>query len=256
MHPLPLGGAVVLVVLLIWRWRRIVLPLRLAGIALAAVLVAYGVGLIPKPDIEKILLDIGGTLGNWTYLVVGAFAFLETGAFVGLVAPGETAIIAGGIIAGQGVIEYVPLMLLVWSCCVAGDVCSYWIGRRLGRGFMVRHGSKVKITEERLEQVERFFARRGGVTILVGRWVGLVRAVAPFVAGASRMPFRRFLAYDVVGCGLWGPAYVTLGYVSWRNIDRAATIASRGSLVAGTVIAVVVAVIVLRQRLRHNQART
>ncbi len=74
-------------------------------------------------------------------------AFLETGAFVGLVAPGETVIIAGGVIAGQGEIDLLPLIGLVWICAVLGDSSSFFIGRRLGRRFLMKHGPKVKITE-------------------------------------------------------------------------------------------------------------
>ena len=106
-------------------------------------------------------------------------AFLETGAFVGLVAPGETVVIAGGVIAGQGEIELIPLIGLVWVCAVLGDTTSFYIGRRLGREFLERHGPRVKITHERLEQVEGYFDRHGGKTILIGRFIGLVRALAP-----------------------------------------------------------------------------
>ena len=170
--------------------------------------IVYGSGVVDPPNIEELLLDLGDALGKWSYLLVGALAFLETGAFVGLVAPGETAVIAGGVFAGQGNLELAILLPLVWLCCVAGDCVSFWLGRRLGRGFLLEHGPKVKITEERLVQVEDFFARRGGVTILIGRFIGLVRALAPFVAGASKMPFRKFLPYDIVGCGLWSTTFV------------------------------------------------
>ena len=114
-------------------------------------------------------------------------AFLETGAFVGLVAPGETVVIAGGVIAGQGEIELLPLIGIVWTCAILGDTTSFFIGRRLGRGFLEKHGPKVRITHERLEQVERYFDRHGGKTILIGRFIGLVRALAPFIAGSSGM---------------------------------------------------------------------
>ena len=69
---------------------------------------------------------------------MGALAFLETGAFVGLVAPGETTVIVGGVIAGQGEIDLLPLIGLVWACCVLGDTTSFFIGRRLGRGFILQ----------------------------------------------------------------------------------------------------------------------
>src|SRR5918998_1420532 len=96
-------------------------------------------------------------------------AFLETGAFVGLVAPGETVVIAGGVVAGQGEIELLPLIGIVWACAVLGDTTSFYIGRRLGRPFLERHGPRVKITEERLQQVESYLQRHGGKTILIGR---------------------------------------------------------------------------------------
>ena len=86
---------------------------------------------------------------------------------------------------------------------------------------MVKHGARVKITEARLEQVEAFFERRGGATILIGRFIGLVRAIAPFIAGASKMPLRKFLPYDMLGAGLWATTFCVLGYVFWQLVRPA-----------------------------------
>ena len=147
-------------------------------------------------------------------------AFLETGAFVGFVAPGETAVIVGGLVAGQGEISLLVLIAIVWACAVRGDLTSFVLGRRLGRGWLLRHGERLKITEERLQQVEGFFERRGGATILVGRFIGFVRPLAPFLAGAARMPLRRFLPYDVLGAGAWTATFATLGYVFWQSFDK------------------------------------
>ena len=94
------------------------------------------------------------------------------------------------------------------------------LGRRLGRGFLERHGPRLKITEERLRYVEDFFDRRGGMTILIGRFIGLVRAIAPFIAGASRMELRKFLPYDVLGAGLWSALFCLLGYFFWQSLDQ------------------------------------
>ena len=241
MHPFALGLAAVTLVWFLAIGRRSVWLVRIAAVVVIAVATVYGLGLVELPKLEPLLLDVGETLGTWTYGVVGLLAFLETGAFIGLVAPGETAIIAGGVVAGQGEIDVVVLLLLVWACAVAGDSFSYLLGRKLGRGFLLRHGPRVQITEERLARVEAFFERRGGLTILIGRFIGIVRAIAPFVAGASKMPYRTFLPYDVVGAGLWSATFVLLGYFSWRNIDRAAEIASRGSFGIGTVAGLAVA---------------
>ena len=112
-----------------------------------SLLAVYASGVLSElPDPKELIGDIAETLGAWTYALVGVMAFLETGAFVGLVAPGETVVIAGGVIAGQGEIELIPLIGLVWVCAVLGDTTSFYIGRRLGRDFLERHGPRVKIT--------------------------------------------------------------------------------------------------------------
>ncbi len=147
----------------------------------------------PDINVEQLLEDLSAKLGDWTYLLVGALAFLETGAFIGLVFPGETAVILGGAVAGQGETSIVITIAIVWFCAWAGDTTSFYIGTRLGRDFVLRHGPKVRITHERFEQVEAYFARHGGKTILIGRFIGLVRALAPFIAGSSGMRYRAFV---------------------------------------------------------------
>jgi undecaprenyl-diphosphatase len=258
LKPVWLAGAVALAAYLFVRRRSHGRVTLIAG-GLAAVGAALiGFGVIELPNVEHLIEEAGQALGKWTYLAVGVLAFLETGAFIGLVAPGETTVIVGGLVAGQGQISLLLLIAVVWTCAVLGDVTSYALGRRLGREFMVKHGGRVKITEERLEQVEAFFERRGGLTILIGRFIGLVRAIAPFVAGASRMPLRKFLPYDVLGAGLWATTFCVLGYVFWQSFDTLTAWVSRGLFAFGLFIAVVVAVVFL-VRLQRNpelQART
>jgi membrane protein DedA with SNARE-associated domain/membrane-associated phospholipid phosphatase len=250
-HPAWLAGAVVIAGYLLVR-RRAHGPLFLGIGALAAAGAALiGFGVVELPNVEHLIQEAGQRLGKWTYLAVGVMAFLETGAFIGLVAPGETTVIVGGLVAGQGEISLLLLIAIVWGCAVAGDVTSYVLGRRLGRDFMVRHGARVKITEERLEQVEAFFERRGGMTILIGRFIGLVRAIAPFIAGASRMPLRKFLPYDVLGAGAWAATFCILGYVFWRSFNQLTAWVSRGLFAFGLVVAVIIG-IVFAVRLQRN----
>ena len=234
----PLAGAVALAIFLVVR-RNHLGRFTLAGGALVTVgLALWGVGVVEPPSLTTLIEDIGQRLGKWTYLFVGVLAFAETGAFVGLVVPGETTILIGGVVAGQGEISIYLLIGLVWACAVAGDLTSYMLGRRLGRDFMVRHGPRVKITEERLEYVEDFFDRRGGITILIGRFIGLVRAIAPFIAGASRMELRKFIPYDVLGAGVWSALFCLLGYFFWQSLDRVEAYIGRG-LAAFTALVVV-----------------
>jgi membrane protein DedA with SNARE-associated domain/membrane-associated phospholipid phosphatase len=253
--PVWLVFAVALAAFLVWRRGR---PgaTPLAGGALVAVAAfVYGLGVIHPPNLEELLIDIGERLGNWTYLLVGALAFFETGAFVGLVAPGETALLLGGLVAGQGQVEVLTMIAVVWACAVAGDLTSFYFGRRLGRAFIVNHGPKVQITEERLEQVERFFDRHGGKAILIGRFVGLVRAIAPFLAGSSGMPLRRFVPYDVIGAGLWGSTFVLLGYIFWQSFSQLVDYAKKGALALGAVIVLVVAIVWVFRWLRDADNR-
>ena len=255
MKPVWLVFAVALAAFLVWRRRKLE-PTLLAGGAIVVVAAAvYGVGLVKLPNLEETLITIGETLGSWTYLLVGALAFAETGAFIGLIAPGETAMLLGGLVAGQGQINVVTLIGIVWACAVAGDLTSFFLGRRLGRAFLVRHGAKVQITEERLHTVERFFDRHGGKAILLGRFVGLVRAIAPFLAGSSGMSLRRFVPYDVVGAGLWGSTFVLLGYIFWQSFSTLLTYAKKGALALGTVIVVVVGLVWLIRWWRRPENR-
>jgi membrane protein DedA with SNARE-associated domain/membrane-associated phospholipid phosphatase len=247
-------GAAALAAFLIVRRRSLGRTLQAAGWIVVVAAGLVGVGVVELPNLEELLLDVGRALGPWTYLVVGVLAFLETGAFVGLVAPGETTVIVGGVVAGQGEISLSVLIAITWTCAVAGDLASYTAGRKLGRAWLLRHGQRVKITEERLAQVERFFEKRGGVTILIGRFIGFVRALAPFIAGTSRMPLRRFLPYDVLGAGAWAATFATLGYVFWQSFERLTTYVSRGLFAFGTVVVVVVAIATLVQ-LRRDPAK-
>jgi undecaprenyl-diphosphatase len=226
------------------------------ALVVAVMVTLYNTGVIPKlPDVEKLIEDLAQALGKWTYLLVGGLAFLETGAGVGLVAPGETAVIIGGVVAGQGEISLVLLIGIVWTSCVLGDTTSFFIGRRLGRGFLLRHGPRIKIDEKRLEQVESYFQRHGGKTILVGRFIGLVRALAPFVAGSSGLEFRRFIPFSIIGCGLWGTFYTVLGYVFWHSFDRIVGIAGKATLVFAVAVGLIVAIVLLVRQFRDEERR-
>ena len=258
MRPVWLAGAAALALYLVLRRRAHGRAMLAFGALAAAGAGLIGLGIFELPNVEGLIEDAGARLGKWTYLAVGLLAFLETGAFIGLIAPGETTVIVGGLVAGQGQISLLLLIAIVWTCAVLGDVTSYALGRRLGREFMVRHGGRVKITEERLEQVEDFFERRGGMTILIGRFIGLVRAIAPFIAGASHMPLRKFLPYDVLGAGLWATTFCVLGYVFWRSFDQLTAWVSRGLFAFALVVALIAGIVFLvrLQRSRELQRRT
>jgi membrane protein DedA with SNARE-associated domain len=103
---------------------------------------------------------------------------------------------------------------------ILGDNVGYWIGRRYGRGFLERHGSKLFVTPERLAAAERYYLAHGGKTVFLGRFVPVVRSVGFIVAGVSHMDWKRFLGYDVAGALIWGVGHSVIGYVLGASYER------------------------------------
>jgi membrane protein DedA with SNARE-associated domain/membrane-associated phospholipid phosphatase len=242
-------AGVLVLLYVVRRWRKLELERKALWIVVILGLAIYASGVLSAlPDPKKIIEDVAAKLGPWTYALVAVSAFLETGAFVGLIAPGETIVISGGVIAGQGEIDLFPLIAIVWSCAVLGDTTSFFVGRRLGRQFLEKHGPRVKITHERLEQVDGYFDRHGGKTILIGRFIGLVRAIAPFIAGSSGLPYRRFIPYSIVGCGAWATLFCVLGYIFWRSFDRVEHLVGQALFGFAVTVGVILAVVTAYRR--------
>jgi undecaprenyl-diphosphatase len=229
------------------------------ALAVAAVLGVIGFILyrqfFPEFDLQQLLDDFANLLGDWTYVIVGLLAFLETGAGVGLLVPGETVMTIGGAVAGLGVINLYLLLAIAWTCAFLGDSFSFMLGRKLGRGFVIKHGPRLGVTHDRFEQVERYFEKHGGKTVLIGRFLGLIRALAPFVAGTSGMSYAAFAPYSILGSGLQVSSNVLLGYIFARSIDVAADYAGLFALVLGTAIVIVVTVVVAYRKLRVPENR-
>ena len=251
-----LVAAVAIAALAIWKRKK--LGLEKAGLLIVAALglIVWATGLLSLlPNPETVIESIAETLGPWTYALVGVMAFLETGAFVGLVAPGEFTVIVGGVVAGQGEISIVPLIGLAWVCCILGDTASFFIGRKLGRAFLVKHGPKVRIDEETLTKVERYFDRHGGKTVLIGRFIGLIRAIAPFVAGSSGMSYRQFLPFSILGTGLWATTFSLLGFFFYRSFHTVANVAGQVTIAFGVLVALIVGSVWSYRRLRDPEQR-
>jgi membrane protein DedA with SNARE-associated domain/membrane-associated phospholipid phosphatase len=235
--------------------KRLLLVVVAAAVAFGYYLISQELGHL---DLQGLLEDVSNTLGAWTYLLVGFFAFAETGAFVGLVVPGETVMLLGGAVAGQGAIDVYILIAIAWFAAWLGDTTSFFIGRRLGRDFIIRNGPRFGITNERFEKVEKYFSRHGGKTIFIGRFISLVRAFAPFIAGSSGMRYGAFVPYSILGTGLWASAHILIGYFFSRSIETAAEYAGRGAFLLATLIVVVAGTIFLYRyfRVAENRAAT
>jgi membrane protein DedA with SNARE-associated domain len=249
-----LCGAAALLGASVWRLRqgrRRRAALALSGAVLLIVFAAGG-GL-GMPDGEQAVDSAADALDGWVYAFAVGMAFFETTIPpVTLVYPGEWGLMLCGAIAGAGRAEIVPLLAIAWLVSAVGDSITFLLGRRLGRPFLLRSGRGLGLTEERLAGVDRWFDRYGPLAACFGRLLPLVRPFGPFLAGASRLEYRRFLPWNVLGCLLFSLVFVGLGYVFYSSYDRLAETAGRVGLLA---LVVVVAVVMLVRDLRRRSAR-
>ncbi len=198
------------------------------------------------------MLDsLSSLAGPVAYLVVAILAALEASAFVGLFIPGELALLTGGYIAHQGNASLALMMGVAAGGAIAGDSLGYEIGRRFGPALQ-RSRLGRKVGAERWQRAEAYLEAKGGRAILVGRFVGVLRALVPAVAGTTRMPYRRFLAWNALGAIIWAPGTVLAGYLagsSYRRVERYAGPA--GLVLLGAVAAVAAVVLTARWIARH-----
>jgi membrane-associated protein len=193
------------------------------GIAVAALLCLTATAaalLVDMPDVVSALRRLTETLGPWTYAIVGALVVLETTAVLGVISPGEAALAVGGAAAAHGAVELPLLIAAAWAAGVLGDAIGFFLGRRHGRVLLLRVGPRIGLPADRLEQLERLIGRWGGTALVAGRFVGLVRAFTPFLAGASGLPARRLVGFSVAGAGAWAAAFVVAGYAFAASLEN------------------------------------
>ena len=250
------AGALVLVLLATHRIRTGRSGRAALGLLAALLLTLYAADATAAlPDGEGAVEDAGDSLGPWTYPFMGAMAFLETSIPpVTLVFPGEWAVMLGGAMAGEGQIGIVPLIALVWACSAAGDSVTFGLGRRLGRPFLLARGGRIGVTEPRLAKLDAWLDRYGSAGVCLGRLVPLARPFGPLVAGASRFPYRRFVAWNLLGTLLFSLVFCGLGYLFYRSYDDVAAALSRSAFAFVLLIGAGVASYVVLQRRRREVA--
>lgn len=182
------------------------------------------------------LYDLLLRLGNWAYLFVFVVAALESAAFLGLLVPGESIVLAAGFLAAHRWFDLDVLILAVFAGAVLGDNIGYKLGRYFGRPWLIEHGSRLRVQPAQLARVDAFFERHGGKAVLLGRMIGFARALVPFVAGASHLSYGRFFVYNALGAAIWSPVTVLLGYFLGESWHLAERWMGRASVIAGAAL--------------------
>jgi len=149
--------------------------------------------------------------GSWMYAILFAIVFCETGLVVAPFLPGDSLLFVSGALWAAASLPIELLMLTLITAALCGDNCNYWIGRLLCARAHRPHHWRL-LNRKALDRTEAFYARHGGKTIILARFVPIVRTFAPFVAGLGNMPYPRFLAFSIAGALLWVGLLVPAGY--------------------------------------------
>ncbi|OGO26671.1 MAG: hypothetical protein A2136_08985 [Chloroflexi bacterium RBG_16_54_11] len=160
--------------------------------------------------LDRYLGQIIQDYGTWTYLLLFLVIFMETGFVVTPFLPGDSLIFAAGAFAGLGYLHVGIIFILLAAAAIAGDTANYWIGHYVGpRAFS---GSIRFLKKEYLERTHAFYEKHGGKTIIIARFIPIIRTFAPFVAGVGAMAYGKFIAYNVIGGLTWVALFTFGGY--------------------------------------------
>jgi membrane-associated protein len=186
--------------------------------------------------------------GTWTHFILFLIVFCETGLVVTPFLPGDSLLFAAGTFAALGALDLRLIILLLMVAAILGDTVNYWVGAYIGpRAF--RSNSRL-LRQEYLDRTHAFYERHGGKTIIIARFVPIIRTFAPFVAGIGAMSYPRFITYNVVGAVLWVGLFVLGGYF-FGNIP---TVRENFTLVILAIIFISVMPIVV-EALRARRSR-
>jgi membrane protein DedA with SNARE-associated domain len=197
----------------------------------------------------EFLKHLGEHVGSWLYLISAFCAFAEAAILVGMVLPGEAALLVAGYFCHEGVLDLVVMIPVAIGAAIAGDSVGYEFGRRFGPGLRrTRLGRG--IGEHRWSVVDRFLHRHGGKAVFLGRLTALLRALMPSMAGMSGMRYRTFLFYNAMGGILWGGGCILVGWAFASALNRIEKYLTWGPLIALAVL-IVVGYLVHRHRSRQ-----
>ncbi len=166
-------------------------------------------------DVEGIIRSAG----SLAPLLVCLIVFVETGFFVGFFLPGDSLLVTAGVFSAMGVIPLKWILLPVMLCAIVGDQIGYWIGRAAGSALYRREDSFF-FRRKHLRRAHDFYEKYGGKTIILARFMPVIRTFCPPVAGAARMPYPRYLTYDIFGGMIWVGTMILGGYFLGRTIPN------------------------------------
>ncbi|WP_094556981.1 DedA family protein [Synechococcus sp. 1G10] len=189
-------------------------------------------------------------LHTWGYGLVFAAMLLEN---AGVPLPGETVTLLGGYAAGSGQLDVFGVIAAAVSGAILGDNLGYWVGRRAGWGLVLRVGRLLRRSPEQLETLRDSFLRHAGKSVLLGRFVAVLRVLAGPLAGAVRMPYGRFLVFNTLGAVLWASSMVSLAWLGGRWVPFERMVRGVVEFGIGALVLIFLLVVVPRFMARFEQ---
>ncbi len=199
--------------------------------------------------VQHHLLQLHGPL---VYIVVGVLVFIEVGIVIGFFIPGEIATVMGGVIASQHHVNVVLMVVVVAVAATVGNLSGYELGKVIGPWLMSHRPLR---GSRDVAKAEKLVARRGGPAILLGRWIAVVRAVLPGLAGMSGMDLRIFMIFSAIGGAAWATMWVLVGYAAGSAYQTVLNAGQKWSLIAlGVIVLALVARFVIRKRMDRRES--
>jgi membrane-associated protein len=196
--------------------------------------------------LDQHLSQVIAQYGTWTHLILFLIVFCETGLVVTPFLPGDSLLFAAGTFAALGALDIRLILLLLFVAAVLGDTVNYWVGAYIGpRAFS---GNLRFLRQEYLDRTHAFYERHGGKTIIMARFIPIIRTFAPFVAGVGAMSYGKFITYNLAGAALWVGLFALGGYF----FGTIPTVRDNFSLVILAIIAISIAPIVVEAVRAHR----
>lgn len=162
-------------------------------------------------NIDKHLIEIIANFGNVTYVILFAIVFIETGLVIFPFLPGDSLLFVAGTLSALGSLNIFLVYITFLVAAIVGDSVNYEIGKHLGNRLLSNEDSRF-IKKKNIIKTQEFFEKHGNKTIVLARFVPIVRTFAPFLAGCGQMPYKKFISYNAIGGFLWVTIFVFLGY--------------------------------------------
>jgi len=160
--------------------------------------------------VDDKLLEVISFFGYWTYFILFFIIFAETGLIIFPFLPGDSLLFAIGAFSALGYFDLTIILISLFIAAVIGDSVNYWIGRKFGQKIV--DNPKIPINQEHIDQTQAFYEKNGGKTIILARFIPIIRTFAPFVAGVSKMRYKDFMLFNIVGGFVWVFGFTLLGF--------------------------------------------